>query len=224
MTGRGILDQISAGLEPAGILLRGIARFGEGEGPALDGGGTALSVVLLGNIGGSVWPAFSRWRRRYGGPDQLDTWSKAMIQPVARKLAATAWFPSDPPYQPFQQWAMRAEALAPSPLGILLHPRYGLWHGYRGALGFSFEIGGCLSVRDRDPSADGWEDACTAACPAGAVTKERFDVAACRAYLGSDAGQGTCMVEGCRARDACPVGAQFRYPPEQVRFHMQALF
>ena len=32
---------------------------------------------------------------------------------------------------------MRAEAVAPSPLGILIHPDYGLWHAYRGALAFA---------------------------------------------------------------------------------------
>jgi Ferredoxin len=225
VTGNGLLGEISAALEPAGILFRGMARFGESEGPILAGGGEARSVVLLGNIGGSIWPAFSLWRSRYDGPDPLDTWSKAMILPVARKFGATAWFPSDPPYQPFQQWAMRAEELTPSPLGILLHPRYGLWHGYRGALGFGFEFGGApSSAPDRDALAGGWEDACAAACPAGAVIRDRFDVVACRAYLRSKAGQVTCMTEGCRARNACPIGAEFRYPPEQLRFHMQALF
>ena len=49
----------------------------------------------------------------------------------------TAWFPSEKPWQPFQQWAMRAEGLKASPLGVLIHPDYGLWHGYRGAIGFA---------------------------------------------------------------------------------------
>ena len=35
---------------------------------------------------------------------------------------------------------MRAEGLKPSPLGILMHPEYGLWHAYRGALLFDVEI------------------------------------------------------------------------------------
>src|SRR5690606_10410804 len=134
------LSEISTALEPVGIFIRGVVRLGAGEGPKLESGGAARSIVLLGNIGGSIWPAFAHWRDENAGPDPLDTWSKAMIGPLARRLAATAYFPSDPPYQPFQRWALQAENLNPSPLGILLHPRYGLWHGYRGALGFSFEI------------------------------------------------------------------------------------
>ncbi len=31
---------------------------------------------------------------------------------------------------------MAAEGLKPSPLGLLMHPEYGLWHGYRGAILF----------------------------------------------------------------------------------------
>ena len=224
MTGNGLPDEISAALEPAGILVRGVARFCEGEGPALALGGKARSIVILGNVGGSIWPAFSLWRKSYSGPDPLDAWSKATILPVSERLGATAYFPSDQPYQPFQQWAARAEGLTPSPLGILLHPRYGLWHGYRGALGLGFEVEAPSPAPGGYAPVHGWDDACAAACPVGAITKNRFDVVACRAYLRSKAGQETCMTEGCRARNACPVGTEFRYPPEQLQFHMQALF
>ena len=219
------LSEISMALEPVGIFIRGVVQFSESEGLKLESGGAARSIVLLGNIGGSIWPAFARWRDENAGPDPLDTWSKAMIGPVARRLAATAYFPSDPPYQPFQRWALQAENLNPSPLGILLHPRYGLWHGYRGALGFSFEVD-CPPAADIKAIAElgSWEEACVAACPTGAVTSTGFDVTRCWAYLKSEAGQATCMVSGCASRNACPIGAEFRYPPDQLRFHMQALF
>ena len=70
----------------------------------------------------------------------LDTWSREVIGAVAETFGARAVSPSDRPYLPFQQWAMRAEGLRPSPLGILMHPQYGLWHAYRGALLFEDEI------------------------------------------------------------------------------------
>lgn len=218
------LSEIAAVLEPHGILLRGVAAFDAGKGPRLGDGTSARAVVLLGNIGGSIWPHFSAWWQAYDGPDPLDTWSKSLIVPLADALGATACFPSDPPYRPFQQWAMRAEPLAPSPLGILLHSRYGLWHGYRGALAFPFEIesppaGGDIPL----DGTDGWQDACAAACPAAAVTGQSFDVAACHRYLSSAAGEKTCMAGGCAVRNCCPVGADYRYPQEQIRFHMKAL-
>jgi len=218
------LSEISMALEPVGIFIRGVVRFNEGEGPKLVEGGAARSIVLLGNVGASIWPAFARWRDDYEGPDPLDTWSKAMVGPVARRLASTAYFPSDPPYQPFQRWALQAENLKPSPLGILLHPRYGLWHGYRGALGFSFDVDRPSADIEATVESGSWEEICVAACPVEAVTATGFDVTRCRAYLRSEVGQATCMVTGCASRNACPIGAEFRYPPDQLRFHMQALF
>ena len=205
-----------------GILVRGVANFERGEGPLLTNGNHALAVVLLGNAGGSIWPSFRSWLRGYNGVDPLDTWSKRVIRPLAEKLGATAYFPSDPPWQPFQQWAMRAEGLKPSPLGLLIHPQFGLWHGYRGALGFPFEIETSSRVADH-PCDSCVAKPCLTACPVGAVNGSSFDVPACRSYLGKEAGGKTRVASGCLARNACPVGTEFRYPPEQVKFHMQAL-
>ena len=217
-----VLAEIAAALEPQGILIRGVVNFGAGEGPLLGDGSTAKSVVLLGNAGGSIWPAFTQWRKDHDGPDPLDTWSKAFVGPLAERLAATAYFPSDPPWQPFQQWAMRAEGLKPSPLGILIHPQFGLWHGYRGALGFPFAIEAAFRKAEH-PCDSCVGKPCLSACPVDAVGLSGFDIPRCRTYLASDAGMATCMVSGCAARNACPVGARYRYPAEQLRFHMEAL-
>ena len=217
-----ILRRISAALEPHGIHARGVVNFPAGEGPLQPDGSPASSVVLLGNVGGSIWPAFTRWQKTYDGPDPLDTWSKQLIRPVAETLSATAYFPSDPPWQPFQRWAMQAEGLKPSPLGILIHPEYGLWHGYRGALAFPFAVG--KPIRKSNHPCDRCLDKpCLTACPAGAIGLSGFDLPACRTYLASESGGRTCMISGCLARNACPVGEKFRYSPEQLRFHMAAL-
>ncbi|MGK6315937.1 ferredoxin [Neorhizobium sp. DT-125] len=217
-----ILRQIAAALEPHGILVRGVVNFKAGEGPSLTGGSCALSVILLGNVGGSIWPVFTRWQKTYDGPDPLDTWSKQLIRPLAEALGATAYFPSDPPWQPFQRWAMQAEGLKPSPLGILIHPEYGLWHGYRGALAFPFEIDAPVT-KATHPCDHCHGKPCLTACPAGAINLTGFDVPACRTYLASESAEKTCMISGCLARNACPVGEKFRYPPEQLQFHMAAL-
>jgi hypothetical protein len=221
------LDMIRAALEPHGLFLRGSVNFSESEAvPALSDGSRAASAVLIGNIGSSLWPAFSRWREDKpdrGGSDPLDTWSKEVIGTIAATAKATTWFPSDPPWQPFQQWAMRAEGLKASPLGILIHPIYGLWHGYRAALGFAERIEHVSAVAVAHPCDHCPDKPCLTTCPAGAVRPPVFDVPTCREHLRSAEGQGGCMGSGCLARAACPVGAAYRYNESQLHFHMAAL-
>lgn len=104
-----------------GLIHRGIASH-EGQ-----------SVLLIGHAGSSIWPHFTAWLARQNPPPEnpLDKWSKQIITAAAIEIGGQAVFPSDNPYLPFQQWAMEAEGLRPSPLGILSHPVYGLWHAYR---------------------------------------------------------------------------------------------
>lgn len=221
------LETIRAALRPHGLFLRGFVNFAEGEAaPLLADGRAAASVLLVGNIGSAFWPAFSRWREVQpdrGGRDPLDTWSKAVIGTVAAAGSAAAWFPSDPPWQPFQQWAMRAEGLKASPLGILIHPVYGLWHGYRGALGFAERIDAPIPHAEPHPCDHCPDKPCLTTCPAAAVRMETFAVAACRTHLRTPEGQAGCMASGCLAREACPIGAAYRYNEAQLRFHMAAL-
>jgi hypothetical protein len=227
ISGSLMIGKLRAVLGAHGVFVRGLVWFDEGSGPLLRDGTPARSVMLLGNIGGSIWPPFSRWRQlpeNAGRGDPLDDWSKAIIQPIATALDATAYFPSDPPWQPFQRWAMQAEGLKASPLGILIHPEYGLWHGYRGALGFADAIEAVEpAVVAAHPCDHCVEKPCLTACPVGAITSAGFDVGDCRSHLRTDAGQAGCMSGGCLARNACPVGANYRYSPAQLAFHMAAL-
>ena len=178
---------------------------------------------------------FEAWRARHPDvADPLDSWSKAMLLPLAEAVGGEAVFPSDRPWQPFQTWAIAAEGLKPSPLGLLIHPVYGLWHGYRGALLFGADALARLDPPERRPAGDApglpsphpcdacAEKPCLSACPVMAFDPDGFDVASCRAYLKTDAGRTGCMTSGCLARDACPVGRGYRYSEAQIRFHMAA--
>ncbi|MBD9372660.1 4Fe-4S dicluster domain-containing protein [Rhizobium sp. ARZ01] len=220
-------DAIRAAFEPHGLFLRGVVNFDDDEAaPTLRNGDRAASVVLIGNVGGSIWPAFRAWQAMQtdrGGSDPLDAWSKTVMGPVAEVIGATPWFPSDAPWQPFQQWAMRAEGLRPSPLGILIHPQYGLWHGYRGALGFAQRLDQPISSDGVHPCDNCRGKPCLSVCPVAAVAADGFDVPGCRDHLRTDAGRRGCMASGCLARSACPVGAEYGYSEDQLRFHMAAL-
>ena len=143
MAGTPDSEKLSRALAQHGLIPRGGFNFSPDEtAPSGPAGSPAKSILLVGQAGDAPWPHFLRWRRAQAQnlANPLDTWSRQVIGDVAKQFGACAVSPSDRPYLPFQQWAMRAEGLKPSPLGILMHPRYGLWHAYRGALLFDVEL------------------------------------------------------------------------------------
>ncbi|HMB78358.1 MAG TPA: hypothetical protein VKN76_18340, partial [Kiloniellaceae bacterium] len=215
--------ELSTAAAALGLLLRGGFHCRpEDAVPALPDGRPAASLVLLGNAGASLWPAFSTApERRDGRKDPLDRWSARVIDSLAARFGAVALFPfGGPPYLPFQRWALRAEGLSPSPLGMLIHPTYGLWHAYRGALTFAAALP--LAPRQAAPSPCETcaEKPCLSACPVGAFDGRGYDVPACVKHIASPAG-GDCMRGSCLARRACPVGLGYRYEADQAAFHME---
>jgi hypothetical protein len=218
-----ILGELGLAAAEAGLLLRGgFACRPEDGVPALPDGRRAASVVLLGNAGSSLWPAFAASpERRDGGKDPLDRWSARIIGALAVRFGAAALFPfGGPPYNPFQRWALRAEGLAPSPLGMLIHPTYGLWHAYRGALAFAEVLPLPPRADAPSPCDSCTEKPCLGACPVGAFDGTGYAVPACVKHLASGAGED-CMSGSCLARRACPVGQDDHYQAEQAGFHME---
>lgn len=190
--------------------------------PPLPGGGAAGTLVLAGSVGGSLWPAFAASEEVADGrPDPLDRWSRRVLEAVAEVLGAAALFPfGGPPYHPFQRWAQRAEPVAPSPLGLLIHPEHGLWHAYRGALLFPGRLALPPGEARPRPCDSCRERPCLSACPVGAFDGRGYAVAACAARLRSE--PAPCFEAACLARAACPVGRDKAYGGAQARFLMRA--
>ena len=207
-----------------GLHLRGGFHPATDDGvPILADGRTPATLLLLGNVGASLWAEFSGSPETAdGAPDPLNRWTQRIIGGIAHEAGAEPLFPfGGPPYLPFQRWAMRAEAVAPSPLGILIHPDYGLWHAYRGALAFAERLALPARVERPRPCDSCADRPCLSTCPVGAFRGQGYDVPACVGHIGSPAGEA-CMSGGCLARRACPVGRDHGYGPAQARFHMSA--
>lgn len=149
----------------------------------------------------------------------MDGWSRRVVTELAARFGARPLLPQDgPPFLPFQRWAMAAEPVYPSPMGVLVHPQYGLWHSYRGALEFAEPIELPARVDRPNPCESCMDKPCIAGCPVGAAAPA-YDVPRCKAHL--EAG-GACRRIGCLSRHACPLGQDFAYVPEQAGFHMEA--
>lgn len=218
------LSDLKTMLAAAGLSLRGGFRPAAQDAlPAFDNGAAPASLILVGDVDSQMWPVFSQSAEaRDGAPHPLDRWTRRVVDGIATTIGAKTLYPfGGPPYWPFQRWAQRAEAVFPSPLGILIHPEYGLWHAYRAALLFAQAIELPPRAEGRSPCESCAEKPCLSACPVHAFTNSGFDAAACTGHITGAAGR-PCMDGGCLARNACPVAPALRYGAPQLRFHMAA--
>ena len=219
---------LADGLSAHGLILRGGFQPAEEDGlPPLPDGRPARLLMLVGNAGPALWRAFSQApEAQDGDPHPLNRWTRRVVEEVAAGFEASALYPFEiRPAWPFQRWAQWAEPVFPSPLGLLIHPEFGLWHAYRAALLFAEPRSLAPPARATHPCEVCAEKPCLTACPVGAFKPAeggvRYDVPACLNHIEGPAGHD-CLEAGCRARRACPVGAEWRSEPAQAGFHMRA--
>ena len=177
------------------------------------------ALVLIGNAGPSMFARFAS--ERDPDRDLMDDWTRDVLSPLADSLGAQVVFPFDVPHPPFLTWARAAGAGFTSPLGMNIHPQFGLWHAYRGAIIFNRPVAVSSTATRASPCEDCTDKPCLQACPVDAFTPGHYDVEACAGHLRDPAGED-CRSGGCRARNACPVARRYVYSPEQIRFHMVA--
>jgi ferredoxin len=178
--------------------------------------GETRQVILIGNAGPAMFTRFAR-----SGAPTMDEWTRVVVNQLAEELSAKALYPFDKPAHPFLAWAKKAGAGYTSPLGLNIHPTYGLWHAYRAALLFPVEFDFQTVSAGAHPCETCADKPCLTACPVQAFDGSSYNVAACGTHIKSDAGH-TCMENGCLSRRACPIGKAFQYSPLQTQFHMRA--
>ncbi|NKB61363.1 MAG: hypothetical protein GKR95_04215 [Gammaproteobacteria bacterium] len=185
------------------------------------------SMMLFGNTGSSLWGNFcSSTEYLDGEPNPLDRWSLRIGNSMARELGGKAFFPfGGPPFQPFLAWAKKSEGLESSKLGMLIHEEYGLWHAYRFAIALPHELKrheleglGAKKETLTDICGQCVEQPCLKKCPVDAFGEHEYKVESCYHHISTP--ENTCMNNGCAARRACPIGADFLYDKSHAQFHM----
>ncbi len=178
-----------------------------------------ILLLLLGNAGAAMWKRFSEVADQHG--QSLDAWCEATIGAIADKFQARAFYPFEKPHLPFQQWAVQTGSFFKSPLGLTIHPEYGLWHSFRGALFFANahdipitepQVSPCRSCADRP---------CLTSCPVNAFNGMEYDVPACVDHL-KTSDTTNCLQSACAARRGCPIGKEYMYTKPQATFHMES--
>ena len=220
MTGQAVAPawwrDLAAAVEAPGFRLAGGFHPEPGEDAA------DATLVVVGHAGPLLWESFAA--NRPTSPNPLDDWTRATLTPIAAAAGGRLMLPNDgPPWPPFQRWAMRAEAVHPSPLGLLIHREHGLWHALRAAIAFPDR-----RALPQHPPAAGPAPCvacagrpCLTACPVDAFDAIGFAAARCAAHLRSPEG-ADCRSRGCLARRACPVGRDRAWGDDQQAFHMAA--
>ena len=142
-------------------------------------------VILIGNAGPDMFRRFARER----DPVPRHAWTTGRATSSAlsprifdaqRRLPLRQARPG-----PSSPGRGAAGAGHVSPLGLNIHPTYGLWHAYRAALLFPVEF----DIAQQSPGAHPCETCadkpCLTACPVDAFDGTSYDVPACAATSGN---------------------------------------
>ncbi len=208
-----LYDFINAELQNFGLSVRGKVLTLENN----------EALFLIGSVGDEFFDYFKASEEYHLADDPLDKWSKRIIDSLAIKLSAEPVYPFDLPSPPFQRWAMASDDVSQSPLGILIHHEYGLWHAYRGGLKFKnldYSEPAAFS-KASSPCDECLAKPCLHACPVGAFTVGAYDTRACSSHLETGDSRA-CFALACVARKACPVASELSYKTETAQFFMQS--
>lgn len=217
-------DRVAAALEGTGLIVRGgFHPEPDNQVPNLPDGRPALTVVLVGNAGDALWQRFVAAGPHADPLHPFDRWLNPILRAKGTELGAHTILPSKgPPFVPIQRWGERAEPVHRSPIGIMIHPDYGLWHVYRAAYLFAEHLPLPARIDAPSPCESCEKKPCLKVCPVDAFKPNAFDARACVGHVVGPKGDN-CRDRGCLARRACPVGREFSYPAETAAFHMRAM-
>ncbi|MBM76532.1 MAG: hypothetical protein CMK59_14085 [Proteobacteria bacterium] len=183
------------------------------------------SVAVFANGGTVLWDHFIRDLK--SNPEHLKAYVHPFDQFVQRLV-----LDSDPSPPDSRKWVMcAAEAdvfldfrvlgleagLAENSLmGMLIHPKYGLWMGLRAALLTTEDLSEFSETTQKNDICASCEDKpCILACPAQAVSIQGWDVELCARQHRVDV---TCHGI-CHSRRRCPVGEEHRHGTLQHHYH-----
>jgi len=192
--------------------------------PGIGAGDGFDHVVLVASTGGDMWSSVvdGGWLDR---DHPIDSHAAEALDAFEAGLRAAGirsrrvWPPGPDAAGPPLPLSKLGEAAGwgrRSPLGLGIHPRYGLFVGYRGVVLVSGEW-----EERREPAAphpcDGCSRPCVSACPVSAIGDRGIRAGPC---FDERLRAGAACNDRCLARLACPVDGG-RYPDAQIAHHQR---
>jgi epoxyqueuosine reductase len=180
------------------------------------------SIIVIGSGGGALWNALIDAIRV--DPTRLSAELHPLDAFVQRAIEEADGLLGDGPRRWFFAAADASPALdfrvlgalaglgARSRMGLLLHPEYGPWLGLRAACFTSLALSATPAAPDLCSACAA---PCVTACAGDAMMTGSFDLARCSAFHRAD----QACERTCHSRVACPIGAQHRYPIEEITYH-----
>ena len=202
------------------------------------------SAVVVGNGGRTLWEYFVQTleedpsrlsEHSHPFDDMVERWIEKISVDVGLKQGEHfRWIrcaATEETFVDFRCLGRDAGLGSSSPVGLLIHPEYGLWFGLRAVLLTTEKLDAhwlhnhpkpTLNVEGgaESPCSRCVEKPCISACPAKAVQVEGWSVQRCATFhqTSSDcAGR-------CHSRLACPVGREHRHSALQHLYHNDPVY
>jgi len=177
-------------------------------------------LILIGHLGRDFWQAANQ--RGLHGTDPLDQHvSECVMRWMVHSLPGHAWhqvFPGPAPVG-LQRLGDLAGWHHPSPFWVGVDAEWGSWFAYRAVVLADTDLPVTPRRDTTSPCERCTDKPCISACPAGALTHGKTGVKGLQVCLDERKRPGTACMDRCLARNACPVGAPYRYSDEQIAYH-----
>jgi hypothetical protein len=179
------------------------------------------TLMVIGSYGNRLWQCV-RASEQAHSEDPVDNFCAAAVTDTMQSLVGdrgwTLLFPHRAPAPRLQNLGQAAGWHHPSPLGNGIHPLHGLWFAYRAVVALDIALTPTgVGVRTESPCLSCSGRPCIQACPADALQVGKApNLTACVGYRVM--AESPCA-DRCLAREQCPLGAEARYPDDQIRYH-----
>ena len=175
------------------------------------------TTILLANAGFEFWHSLKQADIR--GDHPVDQYSILLAKEYAQEYLnceAQFLYPSDYPIS-LREVGFRTGWSFTTPMGITIHPKYGTWYAYRALFLVETELPASQPLIADHPCESCVDKPCQTVCPSGAVQQiGSFGLEQCARYRIED--DSPCSFQ-CLSRNRCPVGTEYQYVPEQMKYH-----